>query len=91
MLAGTVFQAYHWQLYVHWLGTVGGGGLKPWVCVWVVSPRGLSCDARALAWTAGFTSDAPPGLRIWCGATVESKDLEALMPWLKYAYHVVQQ
>jgi phosphoserine aminotransferase len=34
----------------------------------------------------GHYRDAPPGLRIWCGATVQTRDVKALMPWVKLAF-----
>jgi phosphoserine aminotransferase len=75
------------------------------VCLKVIDPAvtSLSEDAQAdfakklagllekegVALDVGGYRDAPPGLRIWCGATVDTDDLDALTPWLDWAYATV--
>ena len=48
-------------------------------------------DQESVAYDISAYRDAPPGIRIWVGATVEKQDLEALMPWLSWAYKQVCQ
>ena len=46
----------------------------------------LQLEKQGVALDIGAYRDAPPGLRIWCGATINTADIVALTPWLEWAY-----
>jgi len=45
-------------------------------------------EKEGVALDAASYRSAPPGLRIWCGATVDTSDVAALCPWIEWAFEV---
>jgi phosphoserine aminotransferase len=76
-----------------WLGHLAGRPetrSKTSVCLTVTGadPKRMAklLEAEEVAFDIASYRDAPPGLRIWCGATVDTADIEALGPWLDWAW-----
>jgi phosphoserine aminotransferase len=56
----------------------------------LVKKLAAALEAEDVAYDIAGHRDAPAGLRIWCGATVDAADIEALGPWLDWAWHSIQ-
>jgi phosphoserine aminotransferase len=52
----------------------------------LVKSMEAALEKEGVAYDVATHRDAPPGLRIWCGSTIERSDVEALTPWLDWAY-----
>jgi len=55
-----------------------------------IKPYMQLLEAENVAYDIGAYKTAPPGLRIWCGSTVEEEDVQALTEWLRWAYYQVK-
>ncbi len=83
-----------------WLGHLAidhGTRSKTSVCLTVegadeafIKAFAASLEKAGAAYDIAGYRDAPPGLRIWCGATVDTADIEALGPWLDWAYETTK-
>lgn len=99
---GVIEDFVHATAWIDFLAAVPETRSNTSVCLSIVDPDVVSLpaeaqaafakamlamlDAEGVALDIGHYRDAPPGLRIWTGATVEKSDLEALVPWLDWAF-----
>jgi phosphoserine aminotransferase len=79
--------------WLHHLATDEASRSRTSVCLTVdgadearIKQMAALLEAEGAAFDIAGYRDAPPGLRIWCGATVDTRDIEALGPWLDWAY-----